>query len=233
MNLVIVRNRAEYQAAIKTVPAPDTKTPDEFDLVRRWSAAVGLDGQDAKKFTAVKGEGDIISDYLNVEIRGYLSTFKNTTESDRDGDVVEEGAFAETIAEFNKNPVMLRDHLNMVSHLAGTFTKVKEDKRGLYVEGRLSNAPDTRDVRFKVAEGMLRSLSMGGIFYYKEDRRTIFKVKLWEGSLVPIPANQDALFQARSLNEVEKKFIKRGGLFPDYHSFLVAHESQNRMGLAA
>lgn len=233
MNLLIVRDRAAYEAAIKTVPTPETKTPDEFANVRRWSAAIPFDGQDAKKFTPVKGEGDVITDYRDVEIRGYLSTFKGTTESDRDGDVVEDGAFAETIAEFNKNPVMLRDHLNMVSHLAGQFTKVKEDKRGLYVEGRLSNAPDTRDARFKVAEGILKSLSMGGIFYYKEDRRTIFKVKLWEGSLVPIPANQDALFQVRALNDTEKKFIKSAGLFPDYHSFLVAHESRNRAELAA
>jgi HK97 family phage prohead protease len=231
VNLLIVRNRAAFQTAAKT--AAPAFPPDEFENVRRWEAVVGLESQDAKKLRTIKTEGDIIADYLDVEIKGYLSTFKGTTESDRDGDTVEEGAFAETIAEFSKNPVMLRDHVNMTAYLAGKFTTVREDKRGLYIEGMLSNAPDTRDTRFKVAEGILKAMSMGGIFYYKEDRRTIFKVKLWEGSLVPIPANQDAIISVRSLNDTEKKFMKSAGRFPTYTDFLVAQQLQNRPGVAA
>ena len=90
-----------------------------------------------------------------------------------------------------------------------------------------------RDTRFKVAEGHLKTLSMGGLFHYKEDGRGIFKVDLWEGSLTPIPANPDATFSVRSLTDDEKHFIKSGGAYPSYRDFLRAIYAQNRAGLAA
>jgi hypothetical protein len=64
------------------------------------------------------------------------------------------------------------------------------------------------DIRFKVAEGVLKCLSMGGIFYYREDKRGIFKVALWEGSLTPIPANPDAIVSVRSLTDIEVKKVE-------------------------
>ena len=140
-----------------------------------------------KNFTAVK-QGESIVDYQDVTIKGYLSTFQATTPSDRDGDYVMPGAFSETIPQFMRNPVLLVNHRNAVEDLAGGFTLVKEDAKGLYVEAKLSNSPSewTKDVRFKVAEGHLRTLSMGGFFSYGEDGRGIEQVSLWEGSLTPI-----------------------------------------------
>ena len=199
---------------------------DEFASVKRFDAAISLEADDAKKFTIVK-DGDVITDYRDVRIKGYLSTFRATTESDRQGDYVIEGAFKDTIPDFmSKNPVLLRDHHNICAALSGSFTVMKEDRKGLYVEGNLSNAPDVQSTRWKVAEGHLRTMSMGGAFYYLEDGRGIFKVSLWEGSLTPIPANQDALITTRSLNETEKKFLKLGGS-KSFTAFVQA-EAQSR-----
>ena len=241
MDLVIVRDRDQYlaqQRAAKTAtatrrrkaaPAPD---PDEFELIRHWESFLDLSAKGVKKAREIK-DGDRIIDYADIEIDGYLSTFASVTPSDRDGDVVEAGAFADTIDQFMTNPVLLVDHINMVEYLAGSFTSVKEDRNGLKIRADVTNSPDMQHVRFKVAEGHLKALSMGGIFYYREDKRTIFKVALWEGSLVTIPANQDALFRVRSLNDQEKKYIKSAGQYRDYYEFLRATRLQNQQGVAA
>jgi HK97 family phage prohead protease len=148
-----------------------------------------------KKFTPVK-DGDRIVDYQDVTLEGYLSTFKNVTESDRDGDYVEPGAFRQTIPAFMKNPVLLVNHDHSVENLAGRFIELVEDQLGLWFRAELSNAPSDRmrHIRALVVEGHLRTTSMGGIFHYKDDGRGIFKVDLIEGSLVAIPSNPDAIF---------------------------------------
>lgn len=174
-------------------------------LVKRFDAAMSLAGKAAKTFQEVKDAAGNVVDYLDVKISGYLSTFQDTTPSDMVGDYVEPGAFSETIARFMKNPVMLKDHYNNTSNLVGRFTTVREDKKGLWVEGQLSNAPGVRDIRFLVAEEMLRTMSMGGYFYYRENGHAIFKVVLYEGSLTPIPANPDAMLEVRAMTEADWK----------------------------
>lgn len=176
--------------------------------VKRFTVAAPIDmgGQDEKKAKPVT-EGGRIVDYQDVTIRGYLSTFNNITEADREGDYVERGAFKQTIGRFMKNPVLLVNHQISVASLAGRFVTMFEDEKGLYFEAELSNSPADfmRDTRFKVVEGALRTCSMGGLFHYKEDGRGIFKVDLWEGSLTPVPANPDAVFSVRSLTDQEMK----------------------------
>lgn len=216
----------------RATPAPSrprfvglVEEPDEFARVRRWQCSLDLEEPGVKKMTIVK-DGDVVRDYRGVTIKGYLSTFKGTTESDRQGDYVDDGAFRDTLKKFMANPVMLADHRNSVANIAGKFVVVREDRKGLYVEGELSDAPGNIDNRFKVAEGSLRTLSMGGIFHYKEDGRGIFKVDLWEGSLVAIPANPDALFSARTLNAEEREFVKTAHLYTSFHDFLEARGSK-------
>jgi len=176
--------------------------------VLRFDMGLDLAQPDTKKFREIKEDGRLV-DVLDVRLVGYLSTFANITEADRDGDRVEKGAFTESIPLFMRNPVLLVNHRNDVQAVAGSFSTVREDNVGLYVEARLSNSPAEwmRDIRFKVAEGHLRTMSMGGLFYYREDGRTIFKVSLWEGSLTPIPANPDAMFSVRSLTDQEAKAV--------------------------
>jgi len=172
--------------------------------VRAWDANLALD----KKTTEVKSEEGSVIDYLDVTIEGYLSTFGNV---DRDGDVVDKAAFSSSIASFKRNPVLLIDHVNSVGHLAGGFTKIGTDDKGLNIQAKLSNAPELRRERFLVAEGYLKTLSMGGFFFFDdEDYKLIKEVDLFEGSLTPVPANPEAIFDVRSLTLVDAtKFLKR------------------------
>lgn len=196
-----------------TIDASNSVISEEDIMVKAWEADFLLRWDDDKQPTPVRsgadGKGPII-DYRDVRIEGFLSTFANTTPEDRDGEFVHDDAFKSTLADFKRNPVMLTDHTNSVEALVGSFDKIGVNPQGLAISGRLSNAPGLIDVRFKVAEGHLKALSMGGIFFYDKSGRGIEKVDLYEGSLTPVPANQDTLFQVRSLTIVDAaKAMKR------------------------
>lgn len=220
-----VHNRAQQIIIHQARGLPSSH---EFDHIKRFQADVELEAPDTKRIETIKDSSGTVVDYRNVSLKGYLSTWKETTESDRQGDAVERGAFKETIPKFMQNPILLVDHRNMVSNIAGKFVSVKEDKRGLAVEAELSNAPDQISVRFKIVEGQLQTLSMGGIWHFKEDGRTIFKVDLWEGSLIAIPANPDARFSARSLNEREKHYLKTAHAWASFRHFLEAEDDLSK-----
>lgn len=196
------------QRAIQVPPtAVPTKEPFAGRKLARFDTAMLLNEPGVKSFREVKDKDGTVQDYLDVKLKGYLSTFNGT---DRQGDTVLPGAFKDAIVGFMRNPVLLLDHHNSASRVAGRFDVVREDNRGLYVEATMSNSPgvEVRDARWKVAEGMLGALSMGGYFHYEQDGRTISKVDLYEGSIVAIPANQDALFAVR---DVEPDEVKRFG----------------------
>lgn len=185
------KNISEEAMAMKNFQQKNA--PRIFDIKRMESNILF-----ETKATPVK-QGDAIIDYRDVVISGYASTFADITPSDRYGDYIVPGAFAEAIGVYSKNPINLKDHVNSVDNAIARTFKIQEDARGLYVESLLSNAPDTQNVRIKIMEGIIRSLSIGGFFYYLEDGRGIYKVDLFEFSLVAIPANPDALFTVRSL----------------------------------
>jgi len=67
---------------------------------------------------------------------GYGAVFSNT---DRDDDVIEPGAFRESLADHNKRgvlPPLLWQHNRQQP--IGAFTKIVEDQKGLYVEGQIA-----------------------------------------------------------------------------------------------
>lgn len=190
------------------VPTSDLKkasnlVSEKRRLVKEWDAHFALDSKEPTAIYEHPDKSDAergrIVDYRDVTISGYLSTFVGVTPQDRDGDYVVDGAFDKSLARFRENPVMLIDHMRSVETLAGHFTKLGVDDKGLAVEGLISNAPGLIDTRFKVAEGHLKTLSMGGFFLYDDDGRGILEVDLFEGSLVPVPANPDAQFMVRQL----------------------------------
>lgn len=160
------------------------------------------------KASAVE-QDDLVIDYKDVKISGFLSTFGNF---DRDGETVRKGAFTETLERFRVNPIMLSSHRNAPEFVVGSFPRIEERQQGLYVEGEISNSPETRHIRFLVVEGHMKTLSMGGIFHLDEDGRTIFKVDLWEGSLAPIPSNPEATFSSRYITISDIKSITDRGM---------------------
>jgi HK97 family phage prohead protease len=167
--------------------------------VRQWESNKPV-GDVAGK--AIKNSDGNTIDVQDVTFNGYGSTFEDFTPADRDGDGVSPDAFAKSISQFRKNPVMLINHHRTVQTMAGSYGKVSTDSKGLLMEGNMSNSshPDIAHARMLVHEKHLKTLSMGGLFFFGRDEKTINEVDLHEVSLVVIPANPDAEFGTRSLD---------------------------------
>jgi HK97 family phage prohead protease len=149
-----------------------------------------------EKALEVRNNAGVLEDYSNVTFEGMASTFRNVTPEDRDGDYIMEGAFDKWLNEFRRNPVLLTDHFRSVKNLMGYYPRVSViPNRGLGVEGKITNSPhpDAKHVRFQLIEGALRTLSIGGSFFYMDDMRGIEEIRLHEISLVVVPANPDAM----------------------------------------
>lgn len=129
---------------------------------------------------SLKAEGD------EGVITGYGSVFGN---EDSCGDIVERGAFAETLTK--RMPKMLWQH--DMRDLVGRWTEAREDARGLYLSGKISTKT-TRggDCYQLVKDGALDGLSIGyrvTDYEMRGDTRLIRGVDLYEVSFVTMPAN--------------------------------------------
>ena len=138
---------------------------------------------------AAEGEGAPLGGF-----EGYGSVFGNR---DRDGDIVLKGAFAESLK--TGLPALLWQH-DQKSPI-GRFDVVREDKRGLFVKGRLSMIGRGAEAYDLLKIGALNGLSIG--FVTKEasrdavsGARTIMRADLMEVSLVTFPANELARVEA-------------------------------------
>lgn len=162
-------------------------------------------------------------DATTGEFSGYGAIFGNV---DSYGDVIEEGAFSESLQEWSakgKWPPMLLQHGGGIFGggaedmlPVGQWTSMSENSKGLKVEGRLF-ALDTEKGRYiyeGLQSGVLDGLSIG--FQVREARngtkagepdRTLVNVDLWEVSIVTFPANPKARVSAvksLSLDEVRE-----------------------------
>jgi HK97 family phage prohead protease len=151
----------------------------------------------------VKSESD-----GEMTFSGYGAVFGNL---DAKGDVIEQGAFADTIAYAKSSgnwPAMLSQHggegltADDMTPI-GIYTDLREDSKGLYVEGKF--APTQRGQEMHALMKMrprpaINALSIGyKAIKYKmgrmpeEPRRILQQVKLIEISPVTFPANRLAL----------------------------------------
>jgi len=133
------------------------------------------------------------------EFEGLASTFKN---KDLQGDVIEPGAFAQTITQRkNAFPVLWQhDPSQPIGRMMPE--DMEETARGLKVKGRLTlsvaKAVEARDL---ARDGVLGGMSIGfeipkGQSQMDHSRgvRRIKQVRLWEVSFVTFPANPKAVF---------------------------------------
>jgi HK97 family phage prohead protease len=137
---------------------------------------------------------------------GYGAVFGNI---DAYGDVIQKGAFKETLRDWNKSkklPPMLVQHggwmmTDMDALPIGKWEEMSEDDTGLHVKGRLINLDTERGktIYGGMKEGTLDGMSIG----YRakefslgtkpdEPRRTLKKIDLMEISVVTFPANGKA-----------------------------------------
>jgi len=147
----------------------------------------------------------------SLKIAGYA----NTISKDRTGDVVTAEAWAKGIENYRKNPVMLYQHKHDAP--IGRIEKIVVDKKGIYVEGAVSEAAERNyGIHTLINDGALKSFSVGfrvkdGKYNKHDDSMIITEVELLEISVVSVPANQESLFSVRKSFESEdtyKQFLK-------------------------
>ena len=163
---------------------------------------------------------------LNLEVKelteegifsAYASVFNNV---DYENDTVVSGAFTKSIAE--KTPVMLWNH--DTAEPIGIWTNLKEDDKGLFVEGKLliNEVARAKEVYSLLKSGAVSGLSIGySVNDYAYDEKGIRQLKdltLHEISLVSIPCNDEArVISVKSLDEIStlkdcEKYLKSKGL---------------------
>ena len=195
------------------------------DFLRRFAASPEPDGVHVR---AVKRESEIR--FKTHEIKaddvgsdgtfaGYGAVYGNV---DSHGDIIEPGAFAESLAQWEKldRPVpCLWNHRD--AEPIGKFTSVLEDDKGLKVEGQLLvNLLDrAREVHGMVKERIVTGMSIGyrvfpkgSTWDFDEDIRYLTNLKLEEISLVVFPSNDEARTE-------EMKMKLRGGDLPSPREF--------------
>lgn len=151
-----------------------------------------------------------------VKISGYAN---NKNIADRYGDIPTPfgRSFVYELEEYRRNPVLLLDHEAEIKKLCGTVTEIREDEKGLYFEAVLSNSdlPEVKHARTLIEEGMLKTVSIGGMWLYEdlENPAHLTLAKIFEISLVAIPADTYATFeQVKAEKTAEVAEVKT----PDY-----------------
>jgi len=152
---------------------------------------------------------------------GYGSVFG---EVDTYNEVVAPGAFQESLTELKakgrKVPILWQHRADQP---LGTYESLKEDLKGLWVDGRLlvSAVSQAREAQALMKAGAVTGLSIG--YYVRESSydektgiRTLTRLDLLEVSLVTFPANDAARVDAIKMK------LAHGGLptLPEFESFL-------------
>ena len=122
---------------------------------------------------------------------GYASVFGNI---DEQGDIVDKGAFAKTIQENGKVPLIWQ---HKPQEPIGVSLSLIEDSRGLKIQGQLNlDVVRGREAYSLLKQGAIRGLSIGYDVVKKtadNGVRRLKELRLWEISLVTFPANTQAI----------------------------------------
>lgn len=145
------------------------------------------------------------------EFFGYAAVFGNI---DDGGDVIEKGAFSKTIREDFSRIKILALH-NDCDLPIGKPLELREDDKGLFIRGKISDTQRGRDIQTLLKDGVLNELSIGydattwsvdddGIRHLKE-------IRLWEVSIVTWAMNDQATIdEVKSLAEALRVEAKAG-----------------------
>jgi len=159
---------------------------------------------------------DMIYKTFRAEVRGVnepngtvdIFVPVSTMSVDRDGEVVEAGAFKKTLPKFMKRPVLVasHDYRNLTNQI-GEWTRLKIGDDGMDGKPKyyVDEGNEQADWGFKLASKGMAAFSIGFIPIKWEDgdgikspRRTYQEVELLEISQVIVPSNRDAIQGLRS-----------------------------------
>jgi hypothetical protein len=153
-------------------------------------------------------------------IEGYASYFGDT---DQSGDVVVAGAYTTSLARLSaerRQVKMLWQH--DPAQPIGVWDEVREDKRGLYVKGRLLEAVGRgREAAALIGAGAIDGLSIGyrTVRATKNDKgqRLLQELELWEVSLVTFPMLPNARVTAKHDALAGGDLSELAAIFTDAH----------------
>lgn len=153
-----------------------------------------------KSFKAGGISGEIKADKDKRIIKGYAAIFNV---KDSDGDIIEKGAFLETIAsDFAPPGSGQPNRVKILAHhrgqdVIGRPTVLREDERGLYFEGKIARTAKGDEILALIDDQVIEEMSFGfntidaSYGDLDGDRvRYLKKLKLWEISPVTWGANQ-------------------------------------------
>lgn len=146
------------------------------------------------------------------EFSGYAAVFGNV---DSGRDVIERGAFSKTIREDFDRIKILSQH-NDCDLPIGKPLELREDEKGLYIRGKISDTQRGRDIKTLLKDGVLNELSIGYDAItadYDEENgiRHLKEIKLWEVSIVTWAMNDQAkIDEVKSLAEELRIEAKAG-----------------------
>ncbi|MBQ8135208.1 MAG: HK97 family phage prohead protease [Lachnospiraceae bacterium] len=129
----------------------------------------------------------------NGEFSGHAAVFGNRDSGD---DIIEKGAFAKTIKDDFDRIKILALHNDCWLPI-GKPLELREDEKGLFIRGKISDTQMGRDIRTLMRDGVLNELSIGYDavefdFDSKQGVRRLKEIKLWEVSIVTWAMNDQA-----------------------------------------
>lgn len=152
---------------------------------------------------------------------GTFSFIASTAAVDRQGESIIQSGWE--VEKFLQNPVILWAH-NYSELPIGKATKITIDETGLKVEGEWATAeqnPKAQQVRALYEGGFLSAVSVGFIPLERAgaDYSIITRAELLEISVVPVPANPEALTLAKTTMALDTNLVKsmEDALKDDYH----------------
>jgi len=156
----------------------------------------------------------------NGEFEGYASIYGNI---DLGGDIVQAGAFDESLRTRGANKVKMLLHHD-TRRVIGVWDQISSDAKGLFVKGHLMlGVQDGKETHELMKAGALDGLSIGyrtQDYSYDRDNeiRTILKAELMETSIVTFPMNQQAMISAvkgeqgiQTIRDFEQFLREEGG----------------------
>lgn len=155
---------------------------------------------------------DIKSVGATGTIEGHISIFGNV---DSYGEIVEEGAFKESLSKSEKSGRKVKLLWQHDPHQPiGVWDELAEDKKGLWGKGRLliDQSPKAKEAHGLLMEGALDGLSIGYRTLKSEPKAgregilSLTKLDLLEGSIVTFAAND------RARVEVVKSILDAGSM---------------------
>jgi HK97 family phage major capsid protein/HK97 family phage prohead protease len=140
-----------------------------------------------------------------------IEAMASTPDVDRGGDVVLPTAFAKTMPEFMKNPVMFFNHNPMLT--IGQVLEYKIGEDGLWIRGGIDGGTQAgKEVAHLIRVGIIKSMS----FSYRnleveagqdDSPSTIKELEVFEIGPVSIPMNTQALIEAAKAQNIEIKSL--------------------------